>query len=106
MLRMAAVAAFSAAGGSVLFRYATRANTWRTPKTRKEAKCSDVITALKPTTGTEAASRVPNMICRKDVSVSSYHRTLKRRYKNDPAVSSLKVRPGIDAANLGAERRR
>lgn len=64
MLRMAAVAAFSAAGGSVLFRYATSAKTWRTPKTRKEAKCSDVITALKPTTGTEAASRVPKMICR------------------------------------------
>ena len=29
--------------------------------TRKEAKCSDVITALKPTTGTSAARRVPRI---------------------------------------------
>ena len=29
--------------------------------TRKEAKCSEVITALKPTTGTSAARRVPRI---------------------------------------------
>lgn len=62
MVRMAAVAALSAAGGSVRLRYATRAKTCNTAKTRTDAKCSDVTTALKPTTGTEAASRVPKMI--------------------------------------------
>lgn len=31
--------------------------------TKKEAKCSDVITALKPTTGTNAANNVPKTTC-------------------------------------------
>lgn len=31
--------------------------------TRNDAKCSDVMTALKPTTGTRAARRVPNTTC-------------------------------------------
>lgn len=31
--------------------------------TKKEAKCSDVITALKPTTGTKAANNVPKTTC-------------------------------------------
>jgi hypothetical protein len=31
--------------------------------TRNDAKCSDVITALKPTTGTNAARTVPSTTC-------------------------------------------
>jgi hypothetical protein len=31
--------------------------------TKNEAKCSDVITALKPTTGTKAAKSVPKTTC-------------------------------------------
>lgn len=31
--------------------------------TKKDAKCSEVITALKPTTGTNAARRVPKTTC-------------------------------------------
>lgn len=31
--------------------------------TRNDAKCSDVMTALKPTTGTRAANSVPNTTC-------------------------------------------
>jgi hypothetical protein len=38
--------------------------------TRKDAKCSDVITALKPTTGTNAARSVPRITCR---MISWYH---------------------------------
>ena len=32
--------------------------------TRNDAKCSDVNTALKPTTGTKAARSVPNITCK------------------------------------------
>jgi hypothetical protein len=32
--------------------------------TRNDAKCSDVITALKPTTGTNAARSVPRTTCK------------------------------------------
>lgn len=32
--------------------------------TRNDAKCSDVITALKPTTGTKAARSVPSITCK------------------------------------------
>lgn len=31
--------------------------------TKKEAKCSDVMTALNPTTGTKAANNVPKTTC-------------------------------------------
>lgn len=31
--------------------------------TKKDAKCSDVMTALNPTTGTNAASNVPKTTC-------------------------------------------
>lgn len=35
------------------------ATIYRQKLTRNEAKCSDVMTALKPTTGTRAANNVP-----------------------------------------------
>lgn len=33
-------------------------------QTKNEAKCSDVITALKPTTGTKDAKSVPKTTCK------------------------------------------
>lgn len=41
--------------------------TIREKLTRKEAKCSDVITALNPTTGTNAASNVPKTTCSRKI---------------------------------------
>lgn len=35
--------------------------------TRKDAKCSDVITALNPTTGTKAAKSVPKTTCIEEI---------------------------------------
>lgn len=45
-------------------------------QTRKEPKCSEVITALKPTTGTNAASNVPNTTwwIRKGTFYSNFNR--------------------------------
>jgi hypothetical protein len=36
----------------------------RHESTRNDAKCSEVITALKPTTGTKAARSVPSITCK------------------------------------------
>lgn len=39
--------------------------------TKNDAKCSDVMTALKPTTGTNAANNVPKTTCiAKDIRLS------------------------------------
>ena len=46
--------------------------------TKNEAKCSDVKTALKPTTGTKAANSVPSTtcICMHTVGVNSFQNSL------------------------------
>lgn len=37
--------------------------------TKKDAKCSDVITALNPTTGTNEANNVPKTTCNRKVII-------------------------------------
>ena len=54
----------------------------RNVDTRNDAKCSEVITALKPTTGTNAARSVPSITCKmihESGKLQFWTNTLERR---------------------------
>lgn len=50
--------------------------------TKNDAKCSDVITALKPTTGTKAANKVPRTTCIDKVITSKQVHDHKKENRN------------------------
>lgn len=63
--------------------------------TKKDAKCSDVITALNPTTGTKEANKVPKTTCNRKVMIwwESWN------FTNEQKIANLAVQPWYPVIN-------